>query len=91
MTTIVLNSETANWSIAHLIRQLGKDAIELRDENGHVLAVVSSPTALEELAYADAKRDMDAHRDELKAALARKGGITSPELLKSAAAVEGRT
>jgi hypothetical protein len=88
MTTLVLNADTSQMPIAQLLEQANRGAIEVQDSNGKVVAVVLSATEHEAVAYAEALRDVAENRDELKAALTRRGGITTAELLKAAGAAE---
>ena len=87
MNTLILNSETANLSIAHLLEQIGKVGVAVKDAEGNLVAVVLGPEDSEKLTYAEAMLDLSAHRDELQNALKRKGGITTAELLAKAAAL----
>lgn len=86
MTTLVLNADTSQMPIAQLLEQANQGAIEVQDSDGKVVAVVLSATEHEAVVYAEALRDVAEHRDELKAALTRRGGITTAELLRKAAA-----
>ena len=50
------------------------------------MAYVLSPVDREALIYAEAKLDLGQHRDEVKQALSRRGGITTKQLLEKAQA-----
>jgi hypothetical protein len=85
MTTFELNAKTANLSIGHLLEQVQKGGLEVRDSQGKILAFVLSPTDQEALTYAEANIYLDAHKDQIQRALGRRGGITTSELLAKAA------
>ena len=88
MKTLILNAETANLSIEHLLKEASEGGLELRDGLGNIVAIVVSPSDREALTYAEAKLDLDQHRDQVRRALARRGGITTSELLSKAAFAE---
>lgn len=85
MNTLILDSETAKLSLEHLLKQLGNGGVEVRDAQGNIVAIVLGPSDQEALTYAEAKLDLDQHRDQVRRALARRGGITTSELLSKAA------
>jgi hypothetical protein len=85
MTTLVLNADTSQMPIGQLLEQANREAIEVQDSDGKVVAVVLSATEHEAVVYAEALRDVAEHRDELKASLSHRGGITTAELLRKAA------
>jgi hypothetical protein len=87
MTTFILNAETAKLSIEHLLNQAKSDEIEVRNSQGELLAYVVSPNVRDAWIYAEANRDIDQNIEQVRAALARRGGITTAELLKKAAAL----
>ncbi len=91
MNTFVLNAETSDWSIAHLLKQVGESGIEVRDDQGKVVAFVLSPRSHEALTYAEAHLDLDEHLEEIKKAVGRRSGITTAELLAKAFSAEKRT
>ena len=84
MNSFVLTSESANLPIGHLLAQASEGSLTVQNENGEVVAIVLSPADFEALTYAEAERDFELHRDEIAQALARKGGITTAELLRRA-------
>jgi len=86
MNTIVLNDSTAHLSISHLLLQVQSGAVEVRDAAGKVVALVLSPTDHQAWSYAEANLDLDQHREEVRQALSRRGGVTTEHLLKNAAA-----
>jgi hypothetical protein len=49
MNTLILNSETANLSIGHVLSQVKDGGTELRDSAGKIVAVVLSPADKETL------------------------------------------
>lgn len=85
MNTLVLDSETAKLSLEYLLKQLGTDGIEVRDEQGNIVAVVLVPGDKEALTYAEASIYLDQHKDEMRQAIERRGGITTSQLLEKAA------
>jgi hypothetical protein len=85
MNTLVLTSETAALSIEHLLKQVGNGGLELRDVEGNIVAFLLSPTDQEALPYAAANFHLSQHEDQVQKALARRGGITTPQLLANAA------
>lgn len=86
MNTFILNSETAGTSIEHLLKQAGQGGIEVQDSDGKLLAIVLSPADQESVTYVEAHLDANEHRQEIDQALARRGGVTTAELLDKAAA-----
>ena len=89
MNTLVLDSTTAKLSLEHLLKQLGSGGVEVRDTLGNVVAVLLGPTDQEALTYAEASIYLNQHEDQVRQALARRGGITTPALLaKSAVAAD---
>ena len=86
MNTLVLDSTTAKLSLEHLLTQLGSGGVEVRDALGNIVAVVLGPTDQEALTYAEASIYLDQHGDQVQQALARRGGITTSQLLAKAAA-----
>jgi hypothetical protein len=85
MNSLILNAETANLPIAVLLNQVGSGGVELRDPQGNVVAFVLSPADHQAWTYAEANRDLDGHREEIRQALERRGGVTTEQLLKNAA------
>jgi hypothetical protein len=85
MNTLVLDSTTAKLSLEHLLKQLGSGGVEVRDTLGNVVAVLLGPTDQEALTYAEASIYLNQHEDQVRQALARRGGITTPALLAKAA------
>lgn len=85
MNTIILNAETANLSIEHLLKRASEGGVEVQDGNGKVLAFVLSPDDREALTYAEANFDINQNLDQVRSALGRRGGITTAELLEKAA------
>ena len=86
MTTFVLTSETANMSVAHLLQRANDGGVEIRDANGNVVAVVISPADEQALAYVEANLDLNEHLEEVRRSLARRGGVTTEQLLANAEA-----
>ena len=86
MNTLVLTSETANLSIAHLLKQVDSGGVEVQDSQGRVVAFVLSPTDRQAWTHAEAALDLSQHPDEISRALHRTGGVTTAQLLQNAAA-----
>ena len=87
MSTFVLNAETASLSIGHLLNQVGKGGLEVRDDHGNIVAFVISPGDHEALTYAEAQVDLNENTDQVRQALGRLDGITTSQLLEKAAAL----
>jgi len=85
MKTLILNPETANLSIDHLLKQASEGGVEVRDVLGNIVAFVVSPTDREAWTYAEANFDLDQNLDQVRRALGRRGGVTTAELLAKAA------
>jgi hypothetical protein len=85
MNTLVLTSESANLSIAHLLKQVDSGGVEVQDSEGRVVAFVLSPTDRQAWTYAEAALDLSQHPDEISRALQRTDGVTTSELLQNAA------
>ena len=86
MNTFVLSPETANLSVQDLLKRAASDSVQVLDTEGNVVAYVLSPVDREALIYAEAKLDLDRHRDEVQQALSRRGGTTTRQLLDNAKA-----
>jgi hypothetical protein len=86
MNTFVLSSQTANLPVHDLLMRAASESVEVLDADGNVLAYVLSPVDREALIYAEAKLELDRHRDEVRQALSRRGGITTKQLLERAQA-----
>lgn len=86
MTSIILDSTTAQLPLQQLLQQLSSGGIEVRDKEGNVVAIIVSPLDKEAIIYAEAKLDLAQNRDQVRKALARRGGITTAQLLAKAAA-----
>jgi|GEM_PF-2579530 len=84
MNTIILNAETANLSIEQLLQQAKGGGVEVRDASGKVVAFVLSPADQEALTYVEANLDLNRNQQDVREALARRGGATTAELLEKA-------
>jgi len=84
MTTITLGPETEGLSIEHLLKQVSKGGVELRDADGNILAFVLSPTDQEALAYFEAHIYLDQNQQQVEEALRRHDGSTTSQLLQNA-------
>ena len=92
MATFILNQDSANSPVQDLLSQAANESVSVLDSQGNVIAYVVSPDVREALIYAEARLDLEQHRDEVQAALKRRTGIPTDELLKRAkAAEEGRS
>ena len=86
MNTFVLSPETAGTPVKELLSQVANGNIAVLDGEGKLIAYVLSPAGREELIYAEAQRDLDLHRDEIREAAERRIGVTTKELLENARA-----
>jgi hypothetical protein len=86
LTTIILNDQTSRLPLAELLEQAGSGGVEIRDAGGAVVAFLLPPDNDEAWAYAEASVDISRHREEIMAALERRTGITTEELLSKAEA-----
>lgn len=86
MTSIILDSTTAQLPLQQLLQQLSSGGIEVRDSQGRVVAVMLGPMDKEALTYAEAMLDLAQNRDQVRQALGRRDGISTSELLAKAAA-----
>jgi len=82
-----MGAGSAGTSVAGLIRFLKEISAECQDRDGKFIAQVLSPEQAE-LAYAEAFRDFEEHREEILAAGARNGGVTTAEMLKKCRRLE---
>jgi len=85
MNTIVLTDETARLSMEHLLSQANQGGVEVRGTRGELLAYVLSPTDRDAWTYAEANLDIDQNIEQLRAAMKRRGGVTTKEMLEKAA------
>ena len=85
MNTFILNADTANLSIEHLLKRANEGGVEVQDPQGNVLAFVLSPTDREAWTYAEANLDITQHFGDVQQAMGRRGGITTSQLLEKAA------
>ena len=90
MNTVHLTAETSQMPLERVLQQAAGGGLEIRDAAGIVVALVLSPKEREERLYAEAFKDLDEHREEVERAIARRGGITTAELLKRAADAAAR-
>ena len=74
MNTFILNAETANLSIEHLLKRANEGGVEVRDAQGNVLAFVLSPNDHEAWTYAEANFDITQNFGEVQQAIGRRGG-----------------
>lgn len=81
MQTFVLNPSSGQLPIGGLVDQLGATGFEVRNDAGELIAYVLPPTMKEALTYLEARRELETHAAEVRAAAARRGGRTLPEIL----------
>ncbi len=91
MHTFVMSSQTADASIADILKQAATGGVEVRDVDGKVVAYVLSPTDREAWTYAEANLELDQNGDAVREALGRRGGVTTKELLGNAAAAQRKS
>jgi hypothetical protein len=84
MQTFVLSDETASMPVEGLIKKAAMGNVAVEDEQGKIVAYLVSPLDREAMAYLDAFRDFESHREEIGAARKRRGGVTTKELLERA-------
>ena len=86
MQTIILDAANAQIPLANLVTQASAGGVELRRENGELIGFVLPAHDRAAWAYAEACNDIDANTEQVRAAVARRGGISTQELLQRAAA-----
>ncbi len=86
LTTLVLSEQTASTSLKSVLEQAGTGGVEVRSADGKLIAFVLPPDNEEAWAYAEASIEIWRHRDEIVAALERRTGVTTEELLSKAEA-----
>ena len=84
MTTLVLDAQSAKLPIEHLIAQIGRGGVAVRDAAGNVVALVLSPADHEAWIYAQANFHLYGHRAKVQEALDRRAGVTTRQLLRNA-------
>jgi hypothetical protein len=84
MHTFILSDESASQPIGSLLEQATSGGIEIRNAEGRTIAFVLAPDDQEAWAYAEAAIDVAGHRDEIIAAMERRSGVTTEELLAKA-------
>lgn len=84
MTSLVLNAETANLPLGQILQQLGSGGVEIKDPSGNLIALLLGPVSKQTLTYIEANLDINSHLHEVRAALGRRDGITTSELLAKA-------
>ena len=84
MQTFVLTGKCASMPVEGLIKQAANGNVAVEDDQGKLIAYLVSPLDREAMAYLDAFRDFEAHREEIAVARSRRGGVTTKELLERA-------
>jgi hypothetical protein len=84
LQTFVLSQETASLPIGPLLENAGKGGVEIRDPAGRIIAFILPPDDDQAWAYAEASLDISRHREEILAAMQRRTGVTTEELLENA-------
>ena len=90
MQTFVLHPGSGQLSIGGLVDQLGTTGVEVRNDAGEVIAYVLPPAMKDALTYLEARRELEAHAEEVRAATARRGGRTMPEMLAELQRMESK-
>ncbi|MCC7473888.1 MAG: hypothetical protein IT425_00710 [Pirellulales bacterium] len=95
MKTVILDSRSANLSLAQFLEEIGDGGAQLLDSVGNVIVFVVPPSNDEAFVYAETERYLSKHKEDIQRALNRRGGITTAQLLERAHAaalkVEGGT
>ena len=86
MQTFVLSDQTALLPVGGLIEKAASGGLEVRNQDGAVVAYVLPPADHEAWLYAEARVYFEEHREEFAAARERHAGITTAELLAKASA-----
>jgi hypothetical protein len=84
MNTLILNVESANYTIQSLLEQADTGVVEVRDSKWQVIAYVFVPQDREAWMYAQTHVELDRRHDAIRQALARRGGVSTRELLENA-------
>jgi hypothetical protein len=84
MATFILDQNSANLPVQDLLSQAATESVAVLDTQGNIVAYVLSPADREEMVYAEARRDLYQNWDQVDAALKRRGGVTTKELLERA-------
>jgi len=84
MQIFVLNEQTAQTAVESMVKQASGSGLEIRNADGKVIAYLLPPNNEEAWAYAEAGMEIDKHRDEIMAAMERRSGVTTTELLERA-------
>ena len=84
LSTVTLGSDSAALPFGQVVEQAREAGIQVKDSTGRVVAFVLPPNNLAAWTEAEALREFEEHRDEIRAAMARRGGITTKELLEKA-------
>ena len=87
LQTFVLSEQTASLPLGPLFEQAAIGGVEVRNSEGKVVAYVLPAGDEETWLYAEARVYFEKHRTEIEAAGARRGGVTTAELLAKAAAL----
>lgn len=90
MNTFVLTPETASMPVQEFLSRMENGDVTVLDGEGNAVAYLLSPAAREELIYAEAQRDLDLHRDDAQAAVKRRTGVTTAQLLDDARSAEAQ-
>ncbi len=74
-------SEEPNLPIGGLVESVGSGGVEVRDHHGRVIAYVLPPNMKETLLELEARQALETRSEELRAAVARRGGRATQEIL----------
>lgn len=86
MQTIVIDAANAQIPLGTLVSQASPGGVELRRESGELIGFVLPAHDHAAWTYAAASSDIDANIDQVRAAVAGRGGISTQELLRRAQA-----
>ena len=84
MATFILDQNSANLPVQDLLSQAATESVAVLDTQGNIVAYVLSPADREGMVYAEARRDLYQNWEQVDAALKRRGGVTTEELLERA-------
>ncbi|MGH8249006.1 MAG: hypothetical protein ACREUU_21575, partial [Gammaproteobacteria bacterium] len=70
--TVTLGSESAALPCGEVIQQARQGGIQVKDSSGQIVAFVLPPNDLAAWTEAEALREFEEHRDEIRAAMARR-------------------
>ena len=84
LSTVTLGSESAALPFGQVVEQARQGGIQVNDSSGQLVAFVLPLNDLAAWTEAQLIREIGEHRDEIRAAMQRGGGVTTAELLERA-------